>query len=525
MTQLHWLWQNFKANFQALGGWIARTASFGKLVIMTPLVGSIWLIGQELRNDLITIEPIGVPKTLAETGYTPEVASYRLRDALNTYTKASAPGDDGTDLNPDLNSVADDDDSLNSNFDLNISADKELPDIVVPQLGLSIRAIAASIRSALGMTRHAISGELIRQNGKYALRLRIDGRQVSGQDYEAEDPDHLMKPAASDVMDNIRPAALAMTRYRDKEKEEAILKADEIIARYAKSNLNVQWAYLLKGNYALRQKEYKAADQMLLNAISSNRNSEQPHMQLGVSLLRQGRHIEAIKKFNDVLAINPKSAMAHNNIGVALAAQANLGNGKTDQAKLEEAIAEYQRAIKAQPGYVLPYNNLGLAFFYLDQIPQAIQQYQLAIEITPTYVTARGNLAYALRQRHTNERVAEYRDEAITEYRTAIKLATDLKQRAGLHTFLGDFLRDFREGGNLEPAIAEYKQAIAIYCYGWAHNNLGAIWHEQGKFRDGIDEFYQAAICDPKEDRFRTNFENGLREQAGPMTAGLAENR
>jgi len=522
MTQLHLLWKNLKENFQGLGGWIAKTASFGKLAIVTPLVGSVWLIGQELRNDLVTIQPIAVPKTLSESGYTPEVAGYRLRDALNTYTKASATGDDGASLNPNANSVADDDGSLKSNFDLNITADKELPDIVVPQLGLSIRAIAASIRSTLGMTRHAISGELIGQDGKYALRLRIDGRQVSSRDYEAENPDRLMIPAASDVMDNIRPAALAMARYRGQENEKAVLKADEIIARYAKSDVNVQWAYLLKGNYALRQKQYNAADQMFSNAVSSNRNSQQPHMQLGVSLLRQNRPIEAIKKFQDVLAINPKSAIAYNNIGVARAAQANLGNGETDQAKLEEAIAEYRRAIKADPSYVLPYNNLGLALYYRNQIAEAIQQYQSAIDITPTYLAARGNLAYALRQRHINEGVAEYRDEAITEYRTAIKLAPGPKQQAELHTFLGDFLRDFGESGNLEPAIAEYQQAIGINCYSWAHNNLGAIWEKQGKIQDAIAEYEKAKSCEPKDAAFENNLQRVRTQQASAITTGVA---
>ena len=160
MTRLHLLWQNLKANFQAIGGWIAKTTSLGKLAVLTPLIGSGWLLVQELRNDLITIEPIAVPKTLSESGYTPEVAGYRLRDALNVYAGAPAPGNDGTKLNPNLDSLANDDDSLKSNFDLNISAENELPDIVVPQIGLSVRAIAASIRSALGMTGHAISANL-----------------------------------------------------------------------------------------------------------------------------------------------------------------------------------------------------------------------------------------------------------------------------------------------------------------------------------------------------------------------------
>ena len=159
------------------------------------------LIVQDLKSDVVTIEPIEVPKALSDSGYTPEVAGYRLRDALNTYAEAPAPGTTAP-ANPNSNSVAHDDDSLNSNLDLNISARHELPDIVVPQIGLSLRAIASSIRSALGMTGHGYRANLLRQDGKYALRLRVDGRQVFSSGYEAENPDDLMTNAAPDVMDD-----------------------------------------------------------------------------------------------------------------------------------------------------------------------------------------------------------------------------------------------------------------------------------------------------------------------------------
>src|SRR5262249_39284457 len=155
-------------------------------------------------------------------------------------------GEEGASLNSNLDSVAHDDDNLNSNLDLTISAGYELPDIVVPQIGLSLRAIASTIRSGLGMTGHAITGELTRQDSKYALRLRIDGRQVFSSDYEAENPDDLMTKAAPVVMEIMRPAAHAMARYRDQETEAALLKANEIIAHYDKSDINVQWAYLLR---------------------------------------------------------------------------------------------------------------------------------------------------------------------------------------------------------------------------------------------------------------------------------------
>ena len=172
--------------------------------------------------------------------------------------------------------------SLHSNLDLNIAARHELPDIVVPQIGFSLRAIVSTIRSVLHRTGHAISGELTLQDGKYALRVRIDGRQVFGTNYEAENPDDLMTKAAPRIMDIIRPAAHAMARYRVR-KEEGLLKADEIIAHHKKSDINVQWAYLLKGSHALKHGNYDEARTMFSNA-SLHWNSEQPHIQLGIFL-------------------------------------------------------------------------------------------------------------------------------------------------------------------------------------------------------------------------------------------------
>ena len=91
--------------------------------------------------------------------------------------------------------------------------------------------------------------------------MRIDGRQVFSTNYEAENPDDLTTKAAPRVMGIIRPAAHAMARYRVR-KEEGLLKADEIIARYKKLDINVQWAYLLKGSHALKHGDYDEAGQM-----------------------------------------------------------------------------------------------------------------------------------------------------------------------------------------------------------------------------------------------------------------------
>ena len=117
-------------------------------------------------------------------------------------------------------------------------------------------------------------------------------------------------------------------------------------------------------------------------------------------------------------------------------------------------------------------------------------------------------------------------DAAETEYRAAIELATDTKQLAMLHTYLGDVLRDKAgENGNLDEAVLEYRRAIAISrCYSWAHYNLGLIWRGQGKINDAIAEFDKATTCEPKDETFEENLKQALRSQeASAVTTGQAK--
>ena len=236
--------------------------------------------------------------------------------------KGPSPKNDGINASFDLNSLAHDDDSLNSNLDLSISAGHELPDIVVPQIGLSIRAIASSIRGVCtgrGMWYRA--SLLLKKKLRVTPAHQRPGRS-SAAVTKPDNADDLMTYAAPSVMEIIRPASHAMARYHDRN-EEGFVEAREIIARYNMSDINVQWAYLLMGKHARESNNYEQAEEMFSNAVTSNRNSEQPHMQLGLLRLRQGRPDDAIAQFRNVININPKSAIAYNNIGVALATKAN----------------------------------------------------------------------------------------------------------------------------------------------------------------------------------------------------------
>jgi tetratricopeptide (TPR) repeat protein len=93
-----------------------------------------------------------------------------------------------------------------------------------------------------------------------------------------------------------------------------------------------------------------------------------------------------------------------------------------------------------------------------------------------------------------------------------------------LHTFLGDFLRETGENDAIEAAILEYRQAIDINCYSWAHNNLGLIWRSRGRIADAIAEFTKATTCEPNDKIFEENLEQALRAQeASAVTTGMAK--
>jgi tetratricopeptide (TPR) repeat protein len=346
-----------KANLQSAGGWIAKSASIGNVVALSWII--IWvvicvLVAQDLARDVVTIEPISVPKTLSDNGYTPEVASHRLRDAVNHYASVSR-----------ASKLMD---------TLSIASRDEMPDFVVPKIDLSLNALVSSIRSVLHYgSGHRISGEFFMRD-KLALRLRVDGQQVFSSGFESENPDELLANAAHAVTEKIQPYVGAIALYND-HPEQAVEKADDIILHLKASDVNVQWAYLLKGEYLYDQKNYAESEKVLRTAVSLNWSNPAPHVSLGRTLQLLGRRDEAIAQYQRVIGLDPRSAVAYNNWGNALSEMAGP-NGK-----LDDAIAKYRHAIELDRKYPLPHNNLGLALSKQGKVDEAIAEYRHAIEI------------------------------------------------------------------------------------------------------------------------------------------------
>jgi tetratricopeptide (TPR) repeat protein len=65
----------------------------------------------------------------------------------------------------------------------------------------------------------------------------------------------------------------------------------------------------------------------------------------------------------------------------------NLGNGHSQLAQFDQAIACYRKAIELKPGYGPCYNNLGLALSLKNAYDEAIAAFEEAIRLRPDLAT------------------------------------------------------------------------------------------------------------------------------------------
>ncbi len=192
---------------------------------------------------------------------------------------------------------------------------------------------------------------------------------------------------------------------------------------------------------------------------------------LGNALALQGRFDEAIDQFQRALKIDPNDADAVYNLGNALAQQGNL----------EAAGKELQLALQIKPNSAMAAYDLGNVRARQGRLDEAIDQFQRALKSDPGLARAYYNLGQIFSKQGKL-------DEAIRNYRLALRFdPTHVKVRYYLAVALagqGDFEaagKEFRESLRIEPNLAE------------AHTGLARALSAQGK-KDEAVQHYQEAV-------------------------------
>jgi len=121
------------------------------------------------------------------------------------------------------------------------------------------------------------------------------------------------------------------------------------------------------------------------NLLASVERFAEAHYSLGTALQGTGRMQEAIGQYEQALRLRPNYAVAHNNLGIIL----------FEQGRPQDAIAQFEQALRLQPDFTRAHYNLGLALEKLGRREDAIRHYEQALRLSPDYVQARDARARA----------------------------------------------------------------------------------------------------------------------------------
>ncbi len=231
--------------------------------------------------------------------------------------------------------------------------------------------------------------------------------------------------------------------------------------------------------------------------LGTGRRILRPLIQIAVVLTlavltwkQTGIYMSSETVWRDTISKNPQSWLAYN----------NLGNDLLQRGKVDEAVANYKRALEANPMFPGTHTNLGVVSLHLGNVEESITRLRRALEIDPDYAQAHCGLADTLMQ-------AGRVGEAIDEYQKAVLLKP---KYAEAHNNLGNALL---QTGRRQEAIAHYKQALAVTpSYAVAHSNLGNALLRDGQTAASIEHLRKALEIDPKLNSAHDNLGNALLE-------------
>jgi tetratricopeptide (TPR) repeat protein len=273
---------------------------------------------------------------------------------------------------------------------------------------------------------------------------------------------------------------------------------------------------------------WKDSEALFRHTIEVTKGNYGAYNNLGSALSKKGQFDEAVRQFQEALRIKPDYPQAQINLGVVLSQKGEPG----------QAIQHLQEAIRLSPNFRDGRYLLGLALVQNGQLDEAIHQFEETLRVRPDHVGAHYDLGLALGRKgqmdgaiyhlretirlspdhagaHINLGVALSQkgetDEAIRQFQEALRLTPD---SAAAHYNLGAALA---KRGQMEEAIRHYQEAIRLEPNrAEAHNNLGTALYQQGRNGEATRQFQEALRLKPDYAEARKNLILALPAPASP---------
>ena len=166
---------------------------------------------------------------------------------------------------------------------------------------------------------------------------------------------------------------------------------------------------------AARNEAYRSALSIWRITVAERPGSCRAHNDLGIVLAGEpGQAQEAIAQYEEALRLNPEYTEAHINLGNLLARNPD---------RQAEAISHYETALRLNPNLAGVHNNLAIALAAdPGRVTEAISHFEDALRIKPDYAEAHYNLAITLAGDPSR------RQEAIAHLEEALRLKPDFAE-------------------------------------------------------------------------------------------------
>ena len=180
-----------------------------------------------------------------------------------------------------------------------------------------------------------------------------------------------------------------------------------------------------------------------------------------LTAIRNEDYHNAVTLWEDTASKRPQNALAHNNLGTA---------ELDSPGHLDNAIAQFNQALRIKPTYEKAYANRAAAWLLKGDYDRALADADEAIRLKPTDAAAYHNRAVAHMRRGDLERALADCNDAL---RLKPSYAEAYSARAGMYLRIGDYKRAFTDCNEaifLKPDYAE------------AYTNRAAVWLLKGDY-------------------------------------------
>jgi tetratricopeptide (TPR) repeat protein len=461
-------------------------------------------------KDSVVIDPISVPKELADRGYTGDVVAQRIHDKVREIYKTREMNDERVESHP-------------TDF-TTTPLERSMPPIELPGGKMSLAAVVSAVRELFGYGNPNITGELTieessasgaaagssgRPQTRYWLSLRRTDKDAIAHTEPSEKLEELFQSAALHVVEKIDPyhaasyyfatrdyakasqlanealnnlrrdddldARILQTRiarakgYHDEALDE-LRHIQELFPHSPKPRQQIASVLIFKRSYA---EALEAAQEAIERAARDGERSARAHNLAGVALIYMKRYDEALTFLRKSNELDPKFAAAYFNQGFLL----------KDRHPPDEpgAVAMFRKAIDANPYYARAFTSWAALERKAGRLDKAKRLSEKAIAADPKFATAynlRGEIL--LEQMHLKEAIGMF-DRARAANRT---WSTPLYNRG----------RALRLSGDFDGAIAAFKEVTKQSHHARAYAQWGLALAQKAAKEQAADERATAAV-------------------------------